>query len=370
MAEQPAATPVVKKEFNPVTPMGAKVDHETTTPREASDANSPDGQGQQKKRKYEEATEDEKLALNEYHIQNPHLKQRELAEWFKAQYGKSINQSTVSRNLKKFKASSPSKGPGSSRPEATPTRRERKLNNSRSPPQKKIQISKQLIPNAPSAVSLPPTPPPRDNKSSPIDSALYEIYLNYQKVNPNATTEECDRHIKLEARNLMANVRPLPHPSPDKLHSPIIDDAWVANWKRVHGILSPSSAAGGFAPGAAIPEQGHSGSEADRTCSEDTEPRSPVSTVSSSDHRSIELPSIKDATGLTLSSAVSSTQPNGTAETPENARKMEIEQLRMEIVKRDQRIENERRKKEAALRKLEKLEKAGGTGIGTGAQSI
>jgi hypothetical protein len=75
MAEQPAATPVVKKGFEPAAALGTKEDYETSTPRESSDANSPGGQGQQRKRKYEEATEDEKLALNAYHLQNPHLKQ-------------------------------------------------------------------------------------------------------------------------------------------------------------------------------------------------------------------------------------------------------------------------------------------------------
>jgi hypothetical protein len=74
MAEQPAATPVVQEPM--VTPR-AKEDIGTTTPREGSEAmaNSPGENGQLRKRRYEEATEDEKLALNEYHIQNPQLKQ-------------------------------------------------------------------------------------------------------------------------------------------------------------------------------------------------------------------------------------------------------------------------------------------------------
>jgi hypothetical protein len=215
-------------------------------------------------------------------------------------------------------------------------------------------------------VSLPPTPPPRDNRSSPIDPALYEIYLNFRKLHPEATAEECDRKIKAEAQNLIANVRPLP--PPEKIDDPIIDDAWVANWKRIHNIPIPSSPTDCFGPSTAMPEEGRSGSEADRTCSEETEPRSPVSTVSSSDLRSLDLPPIKDATGSTHLPSSSSIQSNGLAETPENRRKKQIDQLKKEIEKRDQRIEHEQRKKESALKKLERLGGFGAVGTVTAAQ--
>jgi hypothetical protein len=228
----------------------------------------------------------------------------------------------------------------------TPAKRERKGNASRTPPQKKIQITR-LPPNGLSAVNLPPTPPPRENRTSPIDAALYEAYVNYRKLNHDATTEDCDRLLRAEARNLMANVRP--GPSQEKLASPIIDAAWITNWKRVYGILPPPISAS-----TTIPDEGLSGSE-------ETEPRSPVSTVSSSDHRSHELSPNKGAAGLTQPTP-SSSRPNGPIETPENKRNRQIEQLRKEIVKRDQRIEHEQRKKETALRKLEKLEKAANTG--------
>jgi hypothetical protein len=72
MAQQPAATPVIQE---PMATPRSKEDFGTDTPREGSDANSPEENGQLRKRKYEEATEDEKLALNQYHIQNPQLKQ-------------------------------------------------------------------------------------------------------------------------------------------------------------------------------------------------------------------------------------------------------------------------------------------------------
>jgi hypothetical protein len=282
-----------------------------------------------------------------------------LAEWFKERFGKSINQSTVSRNLKKFKASPPSKEPLPGQLVITPAKRERKGNASRTPPQKKIQITR-LPPTGLSAVNLPPTPPPRENRSSPIDAALYDAYLNYRKHHLDATAEDCDRLIRAEARNLMANVRP--GPSQEKLASPIIDDAWITNWKRVYGLLPPSIPAS-----AAIPDEGQSGSEADRTCSEETEPRSPVSTVSSNDRPSHELSPNKGATGLAqpIPSSSSSSRPSGPIETPENKRNRQMEQLRKEIVKRDQRIEQEQRKKETALRKLEKLERAATTGAAT-----
>ncbi|KAF8545318.1 hypothetical protein BDD12DRAFT_976977 [Trichophaea hybrida] len=352
MAETKAATPVIKAE---------KEDYnDANTTRESSDLNSPPGgiSGQPRKRKYEEATEEEKQALNTYHLSNPHLKQRELAEWFKTQYGKSINQSTVSRNLKKFKASPPppNKPRGSRPPQSTPTRRERKPTN---PSQKKIQTTKQLPPLTPSAVSLPPTPPPRDSKSSPIDVQLYEFYTNYMKQNPEASPAECDKQIKSEAQRLIAGLRP--PPPPEKIDEPI-DDAWVANWKRNCVLMGPSA---GTTPNDCLgfPASGSPNrvplQEPDRTRSEETEPRSPVSTVSSIERRSsLELPPMKTSppdAASSIQQLPGSTQlANGTHD--RDARKRKIEELKKDIVKRDQRIEHEQRKKESSMRKLEKLE--------------
>jgi len=69
MAETKSATTAIKAEKEEY--------NDSNTTRESSDLNSPpgDGSGQQRKRKYEEATEEEKQALNTYHLSNPHLKQ-------------------------------------------------------------------------------------------------------------------------------------------------------------------------------------------------------------------------------------------------------------------------------------------------------
>ena len=50
---------------------------------------------------------------------------------------------------------------------------------------------------------------------------------------------------------------------------------------------------------------------------------------------------------------------NGLGESPESRRKRQIETLKKDIEKRDRRIEHEQRKKEIALSRLEKLERAG-----------
>ncbi|KAI5853757.1 hypothetical protein BZA05DRAFT_417862 [Tricharina praecox] len=386
MTEKPVSTPAVKKDFAQITSaaaasavMAKEEFVDANTPRESSGANSPPSPPNglvygPRKRKYEEATEDEKHALNAYHTSNPHLKQRELAEWFRTEFGKSINQSTVSRNLKKFKASPSSKEQGrpdaaaSASVSATPTKRERKLNGPpRSPLQKKIQINKQLPPPTPSAVSLPPTPPPRDNRASPIDSALYEFYLNFRKLNPDVSPKGVDREIKFEAQKLLSNMR-LPPPPTEKIDGPVIDDAWVANWKRVHGIPGPTSStsADSFAAPTTsttitttTTSSANVASEADRTCSEETEPRSPVSTVSSSDHGSLELPPIRESTNNEHTQSTTPGQANGLGESPDSRRRRQIETLKKDIEKRDRRIEHEQRKKELALSRLEKLERAG-----------
>jgi len=85
MTEKPVSTPLVKKDFDPITPAAAAVMTkeefvDANTPRESSGANSPPSPHTglvygPRKRKYEEATEDEKHALNAYHLSNPHLKQ-------------------------------------------------------------------------------------------------------------------------------------------------------------------------------------------------------------------------------------------------------------------------------------------------------
>jgi len=76
------STPLVKKDFDPITPAAVAKEEpvDANTPRESSGANSPPSPSNglvygPRKRKYEEATEDEKHALNAHHVSNPHLKQ-------------------------------------------------------------------------------------------------------------------------------------------------------------------------------------------------------------------------------------------------------------------------------------------------------
>lgn len=278
--------------------------------------------------------------------------QRELAEWFKIKYGKSINQSTVSRNLKKFKSSPTSRhqqdGPSSL--ESSPIiKRDRKSNSSRSPPHKKLQIHRQPQ-HVPSGVSLPPTPPPRENRSQ-FDNALHDFLLNFKKLKPSASTAECNHELKAEAQRLYANLRPLPSLERLDGHGPVFDDAWVSNWKQGRRILgSPLAFSCHDISGASASSHKQTAPGTDRTCSEETEPRSPVSTVSSVDNMSLELAPMKP-NGQYPSS-------NHPAESPEKSRKRKIDELRKDIEKRDQRIQHETRKKEHSLKKLEKLEKA------------
>lgn len=254
----------------------------------------------------------------------------------------------------------------------TPIKRDRKLNGPpRSPVHKKIQINKQLTAPTPSAVSLPPTPPPRDNRACPIDSALHEFYLKFCKLNPDVSPQGVDREIKREAQKLLSSVRP--PPPPEKMDGLVIDDAWVANWKRAHGIPGPasSSSVDCFAASAATTSGPNAVPEADRTCSEETEPRSPVSTVSSSDRGSLELPHIREsaATATTATATNSNNngqqqsaapgQTNGLGDSPDGRLKKQIETLKKDIEKRDRRMEHDQRRKEMAVAQLEKLERAG-----------
>ena len=277
-------------------------------------------------------------------------------------------------------------------------------------------------------MALPPTPPPRDNRTaSLIDPALCEFYEDYQRRYPDASEADVDRALKAKAQQLVAGAlqppQPPPPPPPEAkllvVDDPTaIDDAWVANWKRIHGIasaaasLSSSSASSSSASSASSSASSSSASsssaaadrfaasgspnglggggggggagggpaataaaeaDADRTCSEETEPRSPVSTVSSIEPR----PSLglKAAGGSSSSSndAAAPPQhqhqqqhlgPNGAVSEGESRRR-EIEELRLDIEKRDRRIMHEQKKKNTALRRLEKLEalhkaKAGG----------
>jgi hypothetical protein len=214
-------------------------------------------------------------------------------------------------------------------------KRDRKSN--QSPPNKKVQISRQLPQHQ--GVSLPPTPPPRENILSHINSALHEFLVDFQKRNPNASTAECDQRLIVEARRLYATVRPLP--PPEKIDDPIIDEAWISRWRQGRRILGSPLAltySGVQSYNLPIPNT-------ERPSSEESEPRSPVSTVSSLDNMSVELAPMK-ANGLPLP-----------AESPERM-KRKIEELKKDIEKREQRILHEERKKDASLRRLEKLEKA------------
>lgn len=383
-AQQPAQQ--MKKQSEQQPPQQQEKRDNSSSREKNSNAKHPQASTpvQSKKRKYEEATDEEKVLLNEYHIANPQLKQRELAEWFKNKFGKSVNQSTVSRNLKKFKNSPPSKTVSIASNEQSP---KCSKHNTQAPPHK-IHIKKahqphlqpQLQPRnnnkqnqALSGVSLPPTPPPRDHHRSPIDSALYEFYLNFRKLHPDASSSDCDREIKLEARKLISSIRP--PPPPERIDDPIVDDVWVSNWKRACGILPtppPSSncfsALSGGPPLLPLP---HTPITNNRhlvdtdISSEETEPRSPVSTVSSIENRSHELPPMR--TSPPASAGLSTRPPGGGlvmleksrslgSDAPESLRRTEIERLRMEVERRNKRIEHEVMKKESALRQLERLE--------------
>ncbi|KAI5777205.1 hypothetical protein EDC01DRAFT_635932 [Geopyxis carbonaria] len=316
-----------------------------------------------KKRKYEEATRDEKWELYQHHSSNPHLKQRELAEWFSERFNKQINQSTVSRNLKKFKVAPPTQ-PGTL-PEIAPRKRERKHSCSSSPTQQNIENSPQLKHHT-SAVSLPPTPPPRDSRQSPIDAKLWSFYSSYCQHHPRISESELTKELKAEAQKLFASIRP--PPPPEKIDQEVVDDEWITTWKRNHGISpsSPSFINAASPRGSTVrqPMIGNSKGEI-RTSSEETEPRSPVSAVSSNDNHGEDYTPMKALLAATESHSHLQRGVGGVAaeaqasayESPEKRRKKDIKRLRRDIEKRDQRIQKETLRKNDALRRLEELER-------------
>lgn len=162
-----------------------------------------------KKRKHEEATTSEKYELYLHASKNPQLKQRELAEWFESTFHKAINQSTVSRNLKKFKS--------------TPAPLEVRFE-AGCPP---------LPPHPPHA--LPPTPPPsnpEDFSHPELDNALHNWFMG------------CDDRKSIDNEALKAKAEELNSKIySDEIRKPCTD-SWLDAWRRRHDALDLKRTAG------------------------------------------------------------------------------------------------------------------------------
>lgn len=73
----------------------------------AGTAGTPGPTSTHKRRPYEDPTDGERFQLYQYSRAHPELKQKDLVTWFASKFGKEINQSTVSRALKRYRDNPP-----------------------------------------------------------------------------------------------------------------------------------------------------------------------------------------------------------------------------------------------------------------------
>ncbi|KAI5820156.1 hypothetical protein BZA77DRAFT_101849 [Pyronema omphalodes] len=189
-----------------------------------------------KKRAYEEATPDEKYGLYKYTEANPNMKQREYAQWFHQTYGKKINQSTVSRQLQKFK-----KNPPTLEACISPTGSPRK-----STPRKKRRPNPPLAPasamplatitggavspgltsiGAGGAIAIAPSPAPKGKPIHPptpprtdVRNTFDQRLLTFWDAHKTSDESVLDTQLLKEANRLMPNQNK--------------DVAWLRNWKQ------------------------------------------------------------------------------------------------------------------------------------------
>ncbi|CUS11301.1 unnamed protein product [Tuber aestivum] len=307
-----------------------------------------------KKRKHEEATPQEKHELFLHSTRNPHLKQRELAEWFELTFHKAINQSTVSRNLKKFKASlaladDPTTGSNNqngSPTTPTPSRKLQKLQKqeqakgkeqAKQQQQEEDQEKERKVDEtkkSPTQISVPirsppplPTPPVKREdqgvaSSAELDKALHEWYAKQ----PDKSILN-DDSIKAKAEEINLQLYP------DGKTREQITNEWICSWKLKYAITQPGTPVSPEVESRR--EVGEAGAEGDKDRDEDE-----------------EMKSEGDGT-----SSTSSTPPSRAGESEEKRRRKEIKKLRKDIEKREIEMATAKIKKEASLRRLEELEK-------------
>ncbi|RPA99937.1 hypothetical protein L873DRAFT_1766432 [Choiromyces venosus 120613-1] len=318
----------------------------STSPENASSVSSS------KKRKHEEATPEEKHELFLHSTKNPHLKQRELAEWFELTFHKAINQSTVSRNLKKFKASlaladDPTTGSNNQNgPPATPTpskkqqkqqkqdqAKEKEQGKEHQQPEKEKEKEKvDEAKKSPTQISVPirspprpPTPPVKREdeeaaSSAELGKALHEWY---SKQSDKSSINDDSIKAKTEEINLQLH--------PDEKTRKSITNAWLCSWKLKHAIIQPGAP---VSPEIESRRKVEEGAEGDKDRDEDEEMKSEDSI-----------------------SSTASTPPPRPGESEEKRRRKEIKRLRKDIEKRDIQVAKAMIRKEASLRRLEELEK-------------
>ncbi|TGZ81649.1 hypothetical protein EX30DRAFT_395442 [Ascodesmis nigricans] len=213
---------------------------------------SPPQENIGEKRKCEETSKDENVALYHYHQANPHLKQRELVDWFAQTFGRKINQSTVSRNLKKAR----NQYEEDSRQQADPRRYRKHA----------------ATPEARQLNHLPLTPPPQPVRNPDIDNQLIQYLGWYRQVYPNASEREINLALKSKAREVYDAQGLKEH----------IDEDWVMHWKRsipnlpspaLSGYVSPHARNGTFL-------DPHSHYNAGSSRASTVEPHSPASFTS------------------------------------------------------------------------------------------
>ncbi|KAG0130209.1 hypothetical protein HOY82DRAFT_562708 [Tuber indicum] len=310
-----------------------------------------------KKRKHEEATLEEKHQLFLHSTRNPHLKQRELAEWFELTFQKAINQSTVSRNLKKFKASlalteDPTTGDNNQNGSpATPTpskkqqkqqkqeqAKEKEQGKQQQQQQKQQQVEEKKVDEtkkSPTQISVPirpppppPTPPVKSGdeevaSSAELDKALHEWYSGQSdKYNLN------DGPIRAKAEEINLQLYP------DEKTRKQITNAWICSWKLKYAIIQPGTPVSPKIESRRAAEEG-AGAEGDKDRDEDEEMKSEGDSVSST----------------------ASTPPPRAGESEEKRRRKEIKRLRKDIEKRDIQMAKAKIRKDASLRRLEELER-------------
>ncbi|PWW72619.1 hypothetical protein C7212DRAFT_286036 [Tuber magnatum] len=306
-----------------------------------------------KKRKHEEATPQEKQELFLHSTRNPHLKQRELAEWFELTFHKAINQSTVSRNLKKFKATlaltdDPTTGSNNqngSPTTPTPSRKQQKqqkqeqAKGKEQAKQQEEEKEKEKVDEAkksPTQISVPirsppplPTPPVKREdgvaSSVELDKTLHEWYAKQ----PDKSILS-DDPIKAKAEEINLQLYP------DEKTRKQITNAWICSWKLKYAIIQPGTPVSPEIENRReVGREGAEGAGGDKDKDEDEEMKSEGDSVSST----------------------ASTPPPRAGESEEKRRRKEIKRLRKDIEKRDIQMATAKIKKEASLRRLEELEK-------------
>ncbi|KAL7275165.1 hypothetical protein RUND412_001905 [Rhizina undulata] len=276
-----------------------------------------------KKRKYEEATLGEKYKLYLHATQNPHLKQRELAEWFEETFHKAINQSTVSRNLKKFKTSPPPpiKEISGSSPSAI---------FSTSPIHPYGAAAKKEVVDDPTSMGIDDKAPMRDKSyEDELKKRLHSWYIQ-------AKSQAGQQNAKIENSRILEKAK--------ELHAELnimegardFSGKWLRDWKVLYRI----------------PLDGMDGMEKevqDFTIGRDS--------IENEESSNVDKSTTSDSEQSTEADEQKAFRQKGIEESDDKQKKKEIKRLKKDIQKRDIQIEKAKSRRNSSLQKLEELEK-------------